>query len=112
MALCKPRQKHTVFVFLIIARSDDQLPERSSYSLWEYVYVMEKVRIDRLSELTRISRARELTADEKKEREELRNEYRQSVVGDLRNQLEHTTIIRPDGTHIKVSDMKNHGEDR
>lgn len=73
---------------------------------------MEKIKIDRLSELTRISRSRELTDDEKKEREQLRNEYRQSVVRDLRNQLEHTTIIRPDGTHIKVSDMKNHGEDK
>lgn len=72
---------------------------------------MEKKKLDRLSELTRISRRRELTEKEKAEREELRNEYRRAVTGNLRAQLESMTIIEPDGSKIKVSDMKRSGEE-
>lgn len=67
---------------------------------------MEKKKLDRLSELTRISRERELTKEEKSEREELRMEYRRAVTANFTNQLEHTTIIEPDGSRIKVSDRK------
>lgn len=67
---------------------------------------MEKVKLNRLSELTAIARKRELTAEEKSEREALRNEYRRSVIANLTGQLEATTIIEPDGSRIKVSDMK------
>lgn len=69
-------------------------------------------KINRISELTRISRIRELTEAEKKEREELRNEYRQSVIGNMTAQLEHTTIVEPDGTRIKVRDLKNKEGDK
>ena len=71
---------------------------------------MEKAKLDRLSELTRITRTRELTDAEKSERQELRNEYRQSVIGNLTNQLEHMTIIEPDGSKIKVAELKNEKE--
>ena len=64
---------------------------------------MEKVKLDRLSELTAISRKRELTAAEQRERETLRNEYRAAVTGNLRGQLEHTTIVRPDGSRESLS---------
>ena len=73
---------------------------------------MEKVKLNRLSELTAIARKRELTAEEKSEREALRNEYRRSVIANLTGQLEATTIIEPDGARIKVSDMKRSGEDK
>ncbi|WP_295209390.1 DUF896 domain-containing protein [Ruminococcus sp.] len=73
---------------------------------------MEKVKLNRLSELTAISRKRELTAAEKDEREKLRMEYRRSVIANLTGQLEHTTIVEPDGSRIKVSDMKRSGEDK
>lgn len=73
---------------------------------------MEKVKLNRLSELTAIARKRELTAEEKSEREALRNEYRRSVIANLTGQLETTTIIEPDGSRIKVSDMKRSGEDK
>lgn len=73
---------------------------------------MEKVKLNRLSELTAIARKRELTAEEKSEREALRNEYRRSVIANLTDQLEATTIIEPDGSRIKVSDMKRSGEDK
>ena len=51
---------------------------------------MEKVKLNRLSELTAIARKRELTAEEKSEREALRNEYRRSVIANLTGQLEAT----------------------
>lgn len=73
---------------------------------------MEKIKLDRLSELTRISRERELTEQEKEERQTLRNEYRQSVVRNLTAQLENTTIVEPDGSRIRVKDMKKSGEDQ
>ena len=73
---------------------------------------MEKVKLNRLSELTAIARKRELTAEEKSEREALRNEYRRSVIANLTGQFEATTIIEPDGSRIKVSDMKRSGEDK
>ena len=62
--------------------------------------------MDRLSELTAIARTRELTTEEKQEREELRNEYRAAVVGSLMGSLEHTTIVNPDGSREKVSDRR------
>ncbi|MBR4554755.1 MAG: DUF896 domain-containing protein [Ruminococcus sp.] len=72
---------------------------------------MEKKKLDRLSELTRIARTRDLTDAEQAERTVLRNEYRRAVTGDLTAQLESMTIIEPDGTKIKVSDMKRGGEE-
>lgn len=72
---------------------------------------MKQYKLDRLSELTRISRTRELTDNEKQEREVLRNEYRESIVGNLRSQLESVTIIEPDGSKIRVKDRKVIGEE-
>lgn len=73
---------------------------------------MEKKKLDRLSELTAISRERELTDAEKSEREALRMEYRRSVIANFTDTLEHTTIVEPDGSKIKVKDMKQSGEDK
>ncbi len=73
---------------------------------------MEKIKLDRLSELTRISRQRALTAQEQQERTALRNEYRQAVTGNLRAQLESMTIVEPDGSKIRVADMKRDGEEK
>ena len=63
---------------------------------------MERKKLDRLSELTAISRSRELTAQEKREREALRNEYRAAVTGSLRANLENTTIVELDGSRRKL----------
>ena len=73
---------------------------------------METKKLDRLSELTAISRQRELTEKEKSEREALRMEYRRSIVANFSDTLEHTTIVEPDGSKIKVKDMKRSGEDQ
>jgi uncharacterized protein YnzC (UPF0291/DUF896 family) len=73
---------------------------------------MEKKKLERLSELTAISRQRELTENEKAERQSLRTEYRKAVLSNFTDTLEHTTIVEPDGSKIKVSDRKRSGEDR
>lgn len=72
---------------------------------------MEKKKLERLSQLTAISRSRELTKDEKSERERLRNEYRAGVVANLTAQLDNTIIVRPDGTTVQVKDMKRSEEE-
>ena len=64
---------------------------------------MTEERMKRISELTAISRIRELTDDEKKEREELRREYIDSYKRSLEMQLDNTYIVNPDGTKTKVS---------
>lgn len=67
---------------------------------------MEKEKLDRISELYRLSKQRNLTQDELKEQKTLRDEYRQGYVRNLTQQLEHTELLRPDGTKVKVSDLK------
>lgn len=60
-----------------------------------------KQKVARISELTAISRQRELTEGEKIEREGLRREYIDSVKQSLGAQLDNTTIIEPDGSKHK-----------
>lgn len=63
---------------------------------------MEQKKLDRINFLARKSRETGLSPEEKKEQEELRNEYRRSVVGNLEAQLENTYILNPDGSKTKV----------
>lgn len=58
--------------------------------------------IRRISELTRISRERELTDEEKAERAELRQEYLAAIKASLEGQLDNTYIVAEDGTKRKV----------
>lgn len=67
---------------------------------------MKKEKLDRISQLYRLSKERSLTAEELKEQKALRDEYRRGYVRNLTQQLEHTEILRPDGTKVKVSDLK------
>ncbi len=67
---------------------------------------MESRKLKRLSELTAVSRERELTDEEKAEREALRNEYRAAVTGSLRASLESTVIVSPDGSVKRVGKGK------
>ena len=64
---------------------------------------MDQKRIDRISELTRISRTRALTQDELDERAQLRAEYIAAVKASLVSQLENTYIVEKDGTRHKVT---------
>ena len=67
---------------------------------------MDQNKINRINELARLSKTRELTADEKAEQTELRNEFRRFVVGNLAGQLSNTVIVRPDGSRTKVERKK------
>ncbi|MBR1842794.1 MAG: DUF896 domain-containing protein [Oscillospiraceae bacterium] len=58
---------------------------------------MEQKRIDRISELTRISRERPLTEEELAERAELRCEYIEAVKASLTGQLDNTYVVDEKG---------------
>lgn len=64
--------------------------------------IMEQKKLDRINFLAKKSRESGLSPEEKKEQEELRTEYRKSIVGNLEAQLKNTYIIEPDGTKRKV----------
>ena len=68
---------------------------------------MEQKKIDRINELSRLSRERELTESEKTEREKLRREYIDSFKASLIGQLENTSILYPDGTKKKITAKEN-----
>ena len=60
--------------------------------------------IARINELARkVKAGEELTPEETEERAKLRRIYIDSVVGNLKGQLENTTIVYPDGTKKKVT---------
>ena len=54
---------------------------------------MEQKKIDRINELARIAKSRPLTETETRERDLLRREYIDSVVGSLKGQLDNTYIV-------------------
>ncbi len=58
---------------------------------------MEQSKLDRISELTRIARQRQLTEQEQAERQALRREYIDSVKRSLVGQLDNTVIVDPQG---------------
>ena len=63
---------------------------------------MEQNKLDRINELTALSRVRELSAEEQAERAALRAEYiaewRRSTI----ETLENTYVVMPDGTKRKL----------
>lgn len=59
---------------------------------------MEHEKIERINELTRLSRERELTHEELVEREALRREYPDGFRQNARAVLENVRLKRPDGT--------------
>ena len=58
--------------------------------------------IARLNALAQLKKQRELTVEELAEQAELRAEYIQSVRQNLMAQLDHTTVVYPDGTRKKL----------
>ena len=63
--------------------------------------------IDRINTLARKSRTPEgLTEEEKAEQQKLRREYIEAYKASLRSELEHTVVVRPDGTRQRLSEMK------
>lgn len=70
---------------------------------------MEKEKMERISELTRLSRERELTPDELTERAALRAEYIQDWRKSTINVLENTYIVDEKGNKRKLSKKKSAG---
>ena len=68
---------------------------------------MEQKKIDRISELTRISRTRELTDEEKEERMQLRQEYVEAFRASLISNLENTYIVDEKGNKTKIKKKSN-----
>lgn len=64
---------------------------------------MEKEKMERISELTRLARERELTPDELTERAALRAEYIQDWRKSTINVLENTYIVDEKGNKRKLS---------
>lgn len=58
---------------------------------------MEQAKMDRISELTRLSRERELTAGEQAERAALRREYLAEWKHGAEETLSSTFVVGPDG---------------
>ena len=59
--------------------------------------------IARINELAKKNKEEGLTAEELVERDKLRRIYIDSVTGNLKNQLDNTSIVYPDGTKKKVT---------
>ena len=70
---------------------------------------MDQKKIDRINFLAKKAKTEGLTPEEIKEREELRNEYRQSFRYGMQGILDNTVIQRPDGTKIPVKRKKPDG---
>ncbi len=64
---------------------------------------MEQKKIDRINELAKLAKERELTDEEKVERAALRQEYVNSVLGDLRNQLNNIYVMDEKGNKTKLT---------
>ena len=65
--------------------------------------------IARINELAKKAKAEGLTPDETVERDKLRRIYIDSVKASLTGHLDHTYIVRPDGTKTKLQKRNRKG---
>ena len=68
---------------------------------------MTQEKINRINELARLAKARELTAEETAERNALRREYIDSVKASLIGQLDNTYIVDEKGNKTPLNKKKN-----
>lgn len=64
-------------------------------------------RTKRINELARLSKERELTAEEKAEQAKLREEYLEAFRKNLKSTLDNTYIVDEKGNKTQVKKMKN-----
>ena len=67
---------------------------------------MTQEKIDRINELARLAKERELTAEETAERDALRREYIDSVKASLVGQLNNTDIVDEKGNNTPLNKKK------
>ncbi len=65
---------------------------------------MEQKKLDRINELARAAKTRELTDEEKAEQKALRDEYIREFRASMRGILNNTTVVSPDGSREHLSD--------
>lgn len=63
---------------------------------------MDEKQIARINELYHKSKGEGLSAEEKAEQAELRKQYILSIRRNIATQLDHVTVINPDGTVMKA----------
>ncbi len=69
---------------------------------------MDQKKIDRINELARKSKTPEgLMPEEQAERQALREEYIKAFRASLKQQLDRTLIVKPDGTRHKLARKEN-----
>lgn len=68
---------------------------------------MTQEKIDRINALAHKAKTQGLTEEEIRERDALRKEYVASVVGNLRQELEHTYVVDNQGNKRKLAPQKN-----
>ncbi|MBC1456332.1 DUF896 domain-containing protein [Listeria newyorkensis] len=74
--------------------------------------MLEKAKIDRINELSHKKKAGTMTVDEKLEQEELRQEYIKSFRNQVRDTIEHTTFIDPNGDDVTPEKIKRKRDER
>ena len=63
---------------------------------------MESIKLDRINELARLAKERDLTAEETAERAQLRKEYIEEWRRGAEQILDNTYIVTPDGKKTKL----------
>lgn len=63
-------------------------------------------KIARINVLARKAKSEGLTEAEKAEQAQLRRDYIDSVVGDLKGQLDNTYVVSDDGRKTKLTDLR------
>jgi uncharacterized protein YnzC (UPF0291/DUF896 family) len=67
---------------------------------------MDDTRIARINELYRKSQNEGLSEEEKAEQARLRSEYVAAIRQNLRGTIENVSLVNPDGTITKASDLR------
>ncbi len=67
--------------------------------------------IQRINELAKKAKTVGLTEEEKQEQAQLRKEFVQSVVGDLRSQLDNTYVVDKDNNKVHVKQYNKNNKD-
>lgn len=70
---------------------------------------MDEKKIARINALYHKMKEEGLTEEEQEEQKKLRQEYIASVRSNLRNQLDHVTVLNPDGTVMSAGKNRKKG---
>ncbi len=73
---------------------------------------MDNLKIARINELYKKSKAEGLTEEEKQEQQQLRQEYIQAIRGNLRGQLDNISIMNEDGTVTELREVGRRNIDK